>query len=349
MASKTGKIIRQACPEIDVIKLTTNFDDWVANHSELSDVFNFGVYDAISRSMACSASGLHQNSSFLLMLLKLAPWGQINPAILRSCFLRHPTKNYSTLRTDLWAGGRAESVTTMLNHVRRLKDSQDRLRQALSKATPAEIKSVKALLKASLSDEYESDVERQLTSHVSVDSDGYPAMLASQPDVADKDQISSRGLKDSPKTRLKSKTSDPAALAIFSAALQQAAASAKVLAIGEVRNLPLKRPAAAPLKRPAAAGSSKSGKIKTQPDAASEDDKFSLVWGPLSLTMATQQSYIQFKESGGKKKLLIAVSKGAADNCGKHHHDIIKLLLEKAKEASVSLEDLKAYRSELLS
>ena len=65
--------------------------------------------------------------------------------------------------------------------------------------------------------------------------------------------------------------------------------------------------------------------------------------------MASGQSYIQFKEAGGNKKLLIAVSKGAAQNCGKHHHDIIKLLLEKTKEDSVTVEDLKAYRSELLS
>ena len=82
------------------------------------------------------------------MLLKVAPWGQVNPATLRSGFLRRPAKNISALRTDLWAGGRAERVTTMLNHARRLKDSQDRLRQALSRATPAEIKPIKALLKA---------------------------------------------------------------------------------------------------------------------------------------------------------------------------------------------------------
>ena len=341
-------VARQACPEVDVVKLTTQFDAWVEKHSEQSDVFNFGLYDGIGRTMAASSAGLHQNFSFLLMLLGVAPWGQINPAIVRSCFLRHPKHNLSTLRTDLWAGGRAERVTTMLNHVRRLKDSSDRLRQALQKATPLEIKSVKALLKASASDEYESDVERQLTSHVSLDSDGYPAMLASQPDLTDGETMEASGMKGSPKKRLRNKTSSPDALAMFSTALKEATDSAKVLALGKVPKLPLKKPAGAPLKRPAAAAPCESSK-KKQPDVAIADDKQSLVWGSLYLTMASGQSYIQFKEAGGNKKLLIAVSKGAAQNCGKHHHDIIKLLLEKAKEDSVTVEDLKAYRSELLS
>lgn len=320
-------VARKSCPDIDVVKLTTAFDTWVKTNHFRTDMFSFGVYDTIGRTMAASPSGLHQNVSFLLMLLQVAPWGQVNPAILRSCFLRQPNHNHSTLRADLWAGGRAERVTTMLNHVRRLKDSSEKYRQCLAKATPAESKSINALLSASSSDEYESDVERLLGHHVSCDSDGYPTMLASQG--------SEDGLGYSqPK---KPANSD----SIFDAALKDAASAAKVL-VAEV----YKRPASSAIKRPAAS-LARVGKKCASSASAEQDDNMSVEWGRLYVTKASAQSYIQYNENGCKK-LLVGCSKSMADKAGKHHHDVIELLVQRAR-TNATVEQLKAYRSELLS
>ena len=68
----------------------------------------------------------------------------------------------------------------MLNHIRRLKGDNERLRQALDKCSPAEAKSVQMLLSKTSSEDYDSEPERQLTEHVPVDSEGFPTMLASQ-------------------------------------------------------------------------------------------------------------------------------------------------------------------------
>ena len=45
--------------------------------------------------------------------------------------------------------------------------------------------------------------------------------------------------------------------------------------------------------------------------------------GKLSVTKAQGQSYIQFKDKDGSKKLLVSVTASAADKAGLNHHEMI--------------------------
>lgn len=355
----TRPTIRRPAPEIDAVQLAEAFDAWVGEQPNPGVAFHFGLYESTGRSQAASGAGLHGNAAFLKMLLHIVPCAQINPAVLRACFLRHPKLNSSTLRSDLWAGGRAERVTTMLYHLRRLKSDSERLRQALAKCSPVEARSVQMLLKESHSEDYDSEAERHLQEHVSVDSDGFPAMLATQESEAgDPKETVSKKHKPAP---FKSQASS--VLDMFGSALKDAEACAKIIATGgssKAKDGILKKPVAqnthssnsqkhTSMKKPASVPvPMKKPACVSAPKPSSVEDRLSETWGLLSVTLATKQSYIQYTTPEGKKKYLVGCSEGMAESAGKHHHDIVKTLLGRAKEPGMTQDALTEMRNELL-
>jgi len=352
---RSSQAVRKVCPDVNLISLAKAFESHVERSS--SPAFDFGLYESIGRNCAVDPSGVKQNESLLLAILRVVPWCQVNPTILRNCISRHPRQNHSTLKTELWAGGRAEKITTMLKHLRRIKQDQERWRQAIQKATPAEADCLRRLMAHIDTDGYESEPERVLTEHVSLDSDGFPAMLK---DIGNSEEQPTKGTAESSKpivlpTQLKQGVTKD----LFEGALQQATKAALMLVTGasakpigkakKGKSQPMKRVTG---KQPECNNAGACNMAKKRPASQlipAGDGNCSLTWGKLWLTVATAQSYIQYLDPATqKKRLLIAVSKKMSEAAGKPHAEIIQGLYDAAKKADMTQEKLLALRVVLL-
>ena len=332
---------------VDVLELSKYFDDWVRSQ-KTGGAFNFALYETINRPQAISPEGLLQNFKFLQGFLKKCPHAQMNPSQLRFQFLRFPKENSGTLRCDLWAGQRAERMTTLLKHVRRLKDPI-KFRQAADKSTPDELQAMEKLAKSCDIDGYASEPERFLTEQVSVDSDGFPKISATQDDSAAESEIPAVQKSKKPANSAKTETLNES---LFAAALQNASKAAASFAKTAGSSDAPKKTIKKVLKKPSAAPEKKQSAASTKKDAPEPDKGESLdsaTWGRLYVTIATAQSYIQYVDRDTqKKKLLVAVSAGQAAKTSKEHSSVIKALTEKALLAKMTVDKIKAFRAELL-
>lgn len=167
-------------------------EDVILKHKTI--LCNLGVYENICKPMAVNGKGLVSLNDFLTSLLKLAPWanlllGQVRDAIVtvNQC----KSLNKGPLTDKAWAGQRTERVITLLAHLRRLLTPY-RFDQCAAKMSKQDIISLRGLIslidtKYVQPDGNESSVrsKRQLQAHdsnvsnVTLDSDGFPAMLRS--------------------------------------------------------------------------------------------------------------------------------------------------------------------------
>ena len=145
------------------------------------------------------------NGSVIRSFAKVAPAGQIQHLEMKHQFIVRASHNKSQLKNDLWAGMRTDKVTVILCHWRRICREPERLRQCIKSCTPDEALAIKDLV-ALYKDDPAQEVAEQSSvvtddkveeaactnkdvrvlkvkvSEVSVDSDGFPAMLRSPKD-----------------------------------------------------------------------------------------------------------------------------------------------------------------------
>ena len=105
-------------------------------HQEL--VKSFGAYETISRSQATDAKGLIHCLPLLEDLLQISPCGEIHPNPLRQSIMKlvqeKPAMNQTDWNCQVWTNLRAERVTVILLHLRRLK-SEEEMRKCVGKLT----------------------------------------------------------------------------------------------------------------------------------------------------------------------------------------------------------------------
>ena len=206
MASRGGPR-RGPVPSIGARALSDVFDDFA---KERQCPFDFGIYEHLTRSQSASGRGLVANGSVIRAFAQIAPAGQIQHLELKHQFLARAVHNKSHLKNDLWAGLRTDKVTVMLCHWRRICREPERLRQCLKSCTPHENLAIKELVALYKDDPAQDGPEavsprtigslvsvpetqvaepactnrvlKVKVSEVSVDSDGFPAMLRSPKD-----------------------------------------------------------------------------------------------------------------------------------------------------------------------
>ena len=180
----------------------------------------FHMYDRISRSQAADARGLAANHGMLMGILRIAPAGEVPASIitraLKQLVHKWPGLNNGPYPDDLFAGSKADQITTMLYHLRRVKNDSKKEQELRNKASAedmvlvseligmiccrssgtgaADSQSVAASTKAYPEDQdlpndsQQLDDEpsppspakvRKLKIEVSLDGDGYPKMLSS--------------------------------------------------------------------------------------------------------------------------------------------------------------------------
>ena len=103
---------------------------------------NLGSYEAVSKSQSISPKGLIHCLPLSKGLIALAPTGEIHGNSLRAALFQllmvDPACNDSKYNGSVWVGLRIERITCLLNHMRRLKNSQADMRQCASMLTAAE-------------------------------------------------------------------------------------------------------------------------------------------------------------------------------------------------------------------
>lgn len=120
-----------------------------------------GAYETVSKSQAANGDELANHFALLQSLLHLQPKGELLLTQVRSAMLKvltdNPKLNSSDMKNLLWAGGRYERVSTMLHHLTRAKNNEDKLRQLIGKASAPSAAKVKELLSLLSSEDVQSN------------------------------------------------------------------------------------------------------------------------------------------------------------------------------------------------
>ena len=345
---------------------------------------DFGLYDRLTRTQAASAQGLHHNEKLLKCIITFCPTAEIQHHQLRDAMLQFPLMNDSSLKTNLWAALKSERIATMLCHVRRIARDQLRMRQCLCKATDKEVQLLHDLARSVAAGDVSEDEcsgqvaqTRQLqrnesvaSSVLSLDSDGFPKMLAALDSDMARD-TGRRGMSDTATllydeqpnlyaTSSSHKWGSPSRASCvdnFDAVLAAAALEATT-AIAE---RPFKRPAAAKNKdcvdeegsdseqQPARKKPAARQLARKKPAANRREERpaATVSSGTYSVTKATHKSYIQNKIAG-KKVCMINCTAAAANACGKDHKVVIEYLHQELLKGDLTKDALVTMRNEFL-
>ena len=96
--------------------------------------FFFGAYEHIGRTQAAYGPGLAFNFDILETLLSVAPAGEVKASVLKGHLMTLQAKfdglsNNSPFSKDLWSGHKADIMSTMRCHLRRVRQDTIRARQ----------------------------------------------------------------------------------------------------------------------------------------------------------------------------------------------------------------------------
>ena len=129
-------------------------DQAISTHKSWVDV---GPYESLSKSQASNGDALAEHFPLLECLLTPQPKGELLLTQVRAAILKvvavNPKINSTEMKNLLWAGGRYERLSTMLHHLRRCKNSSDKMRQLVAKSSPESVCKVQELLALLATDE----------------------------------------------------------------------------------------------------------------------------------------------------------------------------------------------------
>lgn len=205
LPSKKGGARHKPAPIVDPHVLAAVFGKFK------SSIADFGIYEHVSVNQACKGNGLVAHYDFLKAMLTLCPSGDMPGNSARTALLtvicNAPEMNSTIYNSAVWAGMRCERLGCMLNHLRRLAREGGRFKQAAMAMTGPDLAKLKTLVSmldvsecglvadglasgmlgsdddATIEEHEPKPRKRLLTktasdvSQISVDSQGFPAML----------------------------------------------------------------------------------------------------------------------------------------------------------------------------
>ena len=278
---------------------------------------NLGVYESITKPMAVNGKGLVALRALLTALLKLAPGANLLQQQIREAIETANANgelNSGKMSHKAWAGQRTEKVIILLAHLRRVKTTW-RFDQCAAKMSQQDITLLSQLISL-IDGSYgvESDAasssskpKRRLQAHpsnvsaITLDSDGYPAMLISPKKVNNKLPFASVEV---PQQMFEDENIEDL---IETPCLKRPSRST----VSSMKKIVHKKPACA---------------VLLCPDFPR---RLETPKGILKLTFATGQSYIHFQNlaSGETTFLLSRTAKSSPD----HHDQILNLAQKLAK------------------
>ena len=116
----------------------------MANHDEL--LSDLGSYETVSKTGAVEPAGLVRNLALVKGLLTVCPSGSVSPGPLRQALLALltslPDMNKTKFNGSTWSNMKAERITLLLSHVRKLAREADSLRICAAKLNGSNFKSL---------------------------------------------------------------------------------------------------------------------------------------------------------------------------------------------------------------
>ena len=375
-------------PKVSQDELLRVLDSYILGVA-VKEAFNFGVYQSISRSMAASALGFAQNRLLLEAILSM---GMTEVAhltmkiVLAFLVVKYPGLNTSKWTNQMWCGFVAERITTMMNHLRRVSQDENRWRQLMQRCTPQDVPAVTQLKQLMQDNLAQTPAAARGTEHPAAlqdDSsegaahcDAAAVPEATTPaKAAAGHQLETPPVKGPPKLRKrKFSSTDWVALSASTDLLEEAAQMAdEVLVAAGSGKLPSHSAKGQPskpkkgqeqgqqpkcrAKAKVASGKEPCAKQPSTSEAQEPDavdisavarQRVSPCFGMMWLTFAAQQSYIQVVGSDAKRVLLI----GCSDKQSKHHqlliHELANWIMAKGKGPLVKAQ-VKAKRDLWLS
>jgi hypothetical protein len=191
----TGGAIRKSASIVDQPSLERAFEEHV-KEAGVETAFHFGVYLNLPISHAVRGHALACNYKLLKRILVLIPSGVVNQKplsdALETCAWSFKDLAPKTQVTK-WAAEAAYAVFVMLNHLRRLKYSPLRQRQAKTNTTHADWILLESMLGKMADVEASQNApqadEEVHASQVSVDSDGFPMICNSAAKAKDQQTV----------------------------------------------------------------------------------------------------------------------------------------------------------------
>lgn len=174
------------------------------NHSAL--IANLGIYETVSKSGAVSPQGLLDCKALLQDIIEVAPTCELAPQVLRTSLMNLLTHDVSLNSTKwngaTWCNIKAERVTVLLAHLRKLARDKEQQRICTAKLTSHQYQQLETIFsEVVLKDEDPLEKGKCLkrkASDASLDSDGFPKLLQS-PEV--KKSPCKKGGKSQPKDK----------------------------------------------------------------------------------------------------------------------------------------------------
>eukprot|EP00435_Cladocopium_sp_Y103_P053550 s2178_g17.t1 len=170
-----------AKPAIDPGILLRIFKD----HSAL--ISNLGIYETVSKSGAVSPKGLLDCKALLQDIIEVAPTCELAPQVLRTSLMNLLAHDVSLNSTKwngaTWCNIKAERVTVLLSHLRKVAREKDQQRLCTAKLTSHQYQQLETIFsEVVIKDEDPLEKGKCLkrkTSDASLDSDGFPKILQS--------------------------------------------------------------------------------------------------------------------------------------------------------------------------
>ena len=344
--SRRGGAFRKAVGPCDAAKLEQALVEYVRN-TGVTIAFNFGRYDSILKTAAACGSGLAHNYRFLDSFLTAVPCGEISLTDLKNVLLHVTSKfdgmNSSGLSDASWIMLVSKRILTMLSHLRRIKQNSVKLTQAQQRCDMHQARTIENLLgKLHLLDHPGGARGlKRSSSECSVDSDGFPTMLAAP--SPSPPQKKSAAAKDFTLAQLSG--SD----VLWSSALAAAPVPTKPTKRSELI-LQMQKGASAPEAPAVVAATPQKPKPKSKPPSTSSRKSDTLLragsskkLGLLKMVYASKQSYIQMKD-GSRWLLVVACS----ETMSCRHASIIDKLARAAVSKPLDKSQLLAMRADLV-
>ena len=107
--------------------------------------FDLGAYNHVSKQMQANPAGLCENEKLVTALVQISN-GEIRPTQLKDVAEEFPMCNDTMYKVGFWAMSKAQCLTTLLAHWRRMKFEPARRQHALAKCTQAESRAIMRLV-----------------------------------------------------------------------------------------------------------------------------------------------------------------------------------------------------------
>ena len=207
--SKRGGAFRSQVPSVrggafnshDLKALEEDMAGYI-KHVGVLEALNFRTYEHTPREKAANGNDLAALHLFSSVIIDHIPSASMHYQDLKAMFVslvhKFPLMNGTQASHKDWGGLRAQKTLVILHHWRRLRRSEVRWRQASSKCDSLTIKVMQGVLRKIVDEEDAHQTSRSLKKEVTLDENGFPAMLGGTVPCEDVEPVKKKAKKSAP-------------------------------------------------------------------------------------------------------------------------------------------------------